>query len=509
MKIPGTPPFFLQEADSFKRMFKTFFLNLSLNKKLVLMMLFQTALLLVTLITIYWQSERSLRAQIENQTAELAQAVQVGVEEVTGGSTSETRLERYLASLKTKGIKEISIISNADEIIASTNPKKVGTPVSQKKKELIIKAELGESAVDQEGKAYNVIIPVIAGQAHYGYIHLQINVENFQETLRHNTTKRIIAALAVFAIGILISTFLSVRYTEPIHNVVTAARKVAAGDLNQNLPVDRKDEIGDLTQSFNFMIQRLREQRRLEERLREAEHLSAVGQLARGIAHEIRNPLNFISLCIDHIKTKYRPQDSGQAEGFEKLVGGMKEEIHRLDRLVRDFLDYGRPLKLDVQLIKTEDLLADAIEIVKAKADSDGIGIVERYHFLPRLSIDKELMKNCLFNLVNNAFQAMPGGGTLTLTTDERDGCFVLCLEDTGVGVSKENLSRIFEPFFTTKSQGLGLGLAITKRVIEEHGGKIEFTSIEGRGSEVTISLPLGEDNRRDIQGDDNSWRLS
>ncbi len=373
-----------QEDDGFRRMFKTFFLNLSLTKKLIFMMLFLTAILLVTLITIYWQSEKNMLAQIESQTAELAQAVQVGVEEVTGGATSETRLEQYLTSLKTKGIKEISIISNADEIIASTNPNKVGTPVSQKKKELIIKAELGEPAVDQEGKAYNVIIPVIAGQAHYGYIHLQINVESLQETMRRNTTMRIIAALSVFAIGIVISTFLSIWYTGPIHNVVAAARKVAAGDLDQNLPVDRKDEIGDLTRSFNDMVQKLREQRRLEERLREAEHLSAVGQLARGIAHEIRNPLNFISLSIDHIRTKYRPQDGAQAEGFVKLVESMKGEIHRLDRLVRDFLDYGKPLKLDLQPVQTQELLADVVEIVKAKAESDHIQIIERYEALPQ-----------------------------------------------------------------------------------------------------------------------------
>jgi len=486
-----TPRLRRQEAHVYTGMFKTFFLNLSLTKKLILMMLFLTAILLVTLITIYWQSEKNLMAQLESQTAELAQAVQVGVEEVTGGTTNESRLEQYLASLKTKGIKEISIISNADEIIASTNPKQVGTAVSQKKKELIIKAELGEPAVDQEGKAYNVIIPVIAGQAHYGYIHLQINVENLQESLRRNTTKRIIAALSVFAIGILISTFLAMRYTEPIQNVVSAARKVAAGDLNQNLPVDRKDEIGDLTQSFNYMVQKLREQKRLEERLREAEHLSAVGQLARGIAHEIRNPLNFISLSIDHIKTKYRPQDGAQAEGFERLVGSMKEEIHRLDRLVRDFLDYGKPLKLDLQPVETQALLADVVEIVKAKAESDRIRILENYYALPRVRMDVELMKSCLFNVVTNAFQAMPDGGTLTLTTEQQEDGFALRVSDTGVGVSEENLARIFEPFFTTKSQGLGLGLAMTKRVIEEHGGKIEFSSTEGHGSEVTIHLPL------------------
>ncbi|NPV03394.1 MAG: HAMP domain-containing protein [Syntrophaceae bacterium] len=494
-------------------MLKTFFLDLSLNKKLILMMLLMTAVLLVTLITIYWQAEKSLMAQIESQTAELAQAVQVGVEEVTGGASSETRLEKYLSSLKTKGIKEISIISNADEIIASTNPNKVGTPVSQKKKELIIKAELGEPAVDQEGKAYNVIIPVIAGQAHYGYIHLQINVENLQETLRRNTTKRILAALAVFAVGILLSTFLSVWYTEPIHNVVAAARKVAAGDLNQSLPVDRKDEIGDLTQSFNFMVQRLREHKRVEERLREAEHLSAIGQLSRGIAHEIRNPLNFISLSIDHIKSKYRPADGAAAEGFEKLVDSMKEEIHRLDRLVRDFLDYGKPLKLDLQTCPMGELLADVVEIVKAKAESDRIQIVEKYYALPQLKLDTELMKSCLFNVVTNAFQAMPDGGTLTLATEERDGRFLIRIADTGTGVPKADLDRIFEPFFTTKSQGLGLGLAMTKRVIEEHGGKIEFTSVEGRGSEVTISLPLalaGEEPRSDaVPGEEQTWRSS
>ncbi len=494
-------------------MLKNVFLDLSLNKKLILMMLFMTATLLITLITIYWQAERNLMAQIESQTAELAQAVQVGVEEVTGGASSETRLEKYLSSLKTKGIKEISIISNADEIIASTNPNKVGTPVSQRKKELIIKAELGEPAVDQEGKAYNVIIPVIAGQAHYGYIHLQINVENLQETLRRNTTKRILAALAVFAVGILLSTFLSVWYTEPIHNVVAAARKVAAGDLNQSLPVDRKDEIGDLNQSFNFMVQRLREHKRVEERLREAEHLSAIGQLSRGIAHEIRNPLNFISLSIDHIKSKYRPADGASAQGFEKLVESMKEEIHRLDRLVRDFLDYGRPLKLDLQVCRTGELLADVVEIVKAKAESDRIRIVENYYALPQLRLDTELMKSCLFNVVTNAFQAMPDGGTLTIVSEERDGRFLIRIADTGTGVPKGDIDRIFEPFFTTKSQGLGLGLAMTKRVIEEHGGKIEFASVEGQGSEVTISLPLApadEAVRTDADpGEEKPWRSS
>jgi signal transduction histidine kinase len=468
------------------------FLNLSLNKKLVFMMLGLSFLLLSLLFIIYLQSERVLEKQLETQIVELTQAIQVGVEEVTGtGGTDEMRLRQYLKSLKSRGIKEISIISNKEEIIASTNPKSVGTPVGPKKKELIIKAELGERAVDEEGKTYNVIIPVIAGEAHYGYVHLQINADNFSEQLKLNTLKRIAATLLVFSLGIAISIFLALRYTEPIHNVVEAAKKVAAGDLNQSLPMDRKDEIGELTESFNYMVQKLKEEKKLEERLREAEHLSAVGQLARGIAHEIRNPLNYISLSIDHLKEKYRPADEARENKFDSLISSMKQEVHRLDKLVGDFLDYGKPLRLNLQPVDTKKLLSHIVEIIKAKADTEHVAIIESYDFLPELMLDYDLMKTCLFNIVSNAFQAMPEGGTITFRTERSDGKFNLHILDTGAGVPRENLERIFEPFFTTKSGGLGLGLAITRRVIEEHGGKIDFLSSEGKGSEVSITLPL------------------
>ncbi len=472
-------------------MIKTFFLNLSLNKKLILMMLFLSFILLAALSFLYWQSEKALLNELGNQTADLSKAIQVGVEEVTGsGTTDETRLAQYLRNLNSKGINEISIISNSDEIIASTNPTKIGAALSPKKKELIIKAEVGEP-VSKEGKAYNVILPVIAGGAHYGYIHLKINADDVSQLLRHNFVKRIFAALLVFAIGIGIAVFLSLRYTEPIHGVVDAARKVAAGDFSQNLPAARKDEIGELIESFNFMVRRLSENKQLEERLREAEHLSAVGQLSRSIAHEIRNPLNFISLSIDHIGTKYLPADGEQAKTFSSLVSGIKQEIHRLNRLVTDFLDYGKPMKLNRRLVGFDSMLNDVVEIIKAKAASEQVMIREQYDFMPELTVDPELMKTCILNVVTNAFQAMPKGGTLSVHTGRENGKFILSVRDTGQGVSRENLSKIFEPFFTTKDTGLGLGLATTKRIIEEHGGRIDFQSSEGEGSSVIISLPL------------------
>lgn len=473
-------------------MLKTFFLNLSLNKKLVLMMLLLSLILVVSLFFLYWQSEKNLLNELSNQAADLSKAIQVGVEEVTAtGATDETRLAQYLKSLKSRGINEISIISNTDEIIASTNPTKIGAAIGPKKKELIFKAELGEPVSKEEGKAYNVIMPVIAGGAHYGYIHLKINVDDVSSLLRQNMLQRISVAVLVFLIGTGIAVFLSFRYTEPIHSVVNAARKVAAGDLNQNLPADRKDEIGELTESFNFMVQRLRENKRLEERLREAEHLSAVGQLSRSIAHEIRNPLNFISLSIDHIKEKYPPAAHEDAESFEALVSSMKQEIRRLNRLVSDFLDYGKPLKLKMQRTKIDRMLDDVVEIIRAKADSEKVEIRKRYNFSPDIMMDPELIKTCIMNVIMNAFQAMPEGGTLTIKTEKDNGRFVLSVADTGTGVTKENLAKVFEPFFTTKNDGLGLGLATTKRIVEEHGGKIDIHSAGGAGSDVIISLPL------------------
>src|SRR4030043_1625489 len=470
---------------------KNYFLNLSLNKKLIGMMLFLSFILVSVLLFLYSQSEKALLTELENQTAELSKAIQVGVEEVTSsGSTDEKRLQNYLRTLNAKGVKEISIISNSDEIIASTNPMKVGEAVSPKKKEHIIKAELGEP-VSKEGKVYNVILPVVAGNEHYGYIHLTINAEDFSEILKSNIIKRIVATSLVFGLGIVIAVFLSWMYTRPIHNVVNAARRVAAGDLTSNLTTDRKDEIGELTQSFNFMVQKLREERALEEKLREAEHLSGIAQLAKGIAHEIRNPLNFISLSIDHLREKYKPLESGDKENFESLIMSIKHEIQRLNKLVGDFLDYGKPLRLSLQEVDMDVVIKDVIDLVRAKAAKDGIKIHYQGSEPLKFFTDPELIKTCIFNVILNSFQAMPAGGDLTVSTKASDSRVSIVIEDTGLGVSKENLPKLFELFFSTKSTGLGLGLAMTQRVVEEHGGKVDFQSIEGKGSTVTISLPI------------------
>lgn len=465
----------------------------SLNVKLVLMMMFLSFILISILLFFYSQSEKTLFRELEKQTIELTKAIQVGVEEVTGsGATDEARLSKYLNEQNTKGIKEISIISNADEIVASTNPSKIGQPLTHKRKELIIKAELGEPVSD-EGRTYNVILPVVAGDTQYGYIHLKINKDDFSDLLKANAIKRILATLFVFGIGAVMTMVLAKRYTHPIQNVVNAARRVAAGDLNQNIPVQSNDEIGQLSESFNFMVQKLRENRTLEEKLREAEHLSGLGQLSRNMAHEIRNPLNFINLSIDHMGEKYRPEGPERQDKFNNLISGMKLEIQRLNKLVNDYLDYSKPMKLHLSKVKIDDLIEDVLALIWAKAEADGIRITKEYSSSQELDLDPDLFKSCLLNIIANAFHAMEGnpGGALSIKTSVFDNEFVLSVKDNGQGVSGQNLLKIFEPFFSTKQNGLGLGLPMTRRVMEEHRGRVEFNSIKGKGSEVRLVLPV------------------
>jgi nitrogen fixation/metabolism regulation signal transduction histidine kinase len=470
-------------------------LRLSLKQKLVAMMLLLSLSIITVFVVLYSRAEQALFKEFEDRSTELSKAIQVAVEEVTSsGSTDVKRLENYLKKLNAKGVKEISVISNSDKIISSTNPKEVGKWLTTKKKELIFKAQLGET-VTGEGHSYDVIIPVTVGKKQYGYINLTINTEDFSSLMRERLLQRIIAALFVFGIGTMFIVYLAGRYTKPIEDVVGAARMVAGGNLDHELHTERKDEIGELTQSFNYMVRKLREERELEEKLRKAEHLASIGQFSTSIAHEIRNPLNFISLSIDHMKEKYTPSQSGERETFDSLIMNIKNEIQRVSRFAESFLEYGRPLEINTKATDIGKLIEDVLELTLAKAQKDHILIERDFGPIPGLSLDPDLIKTCLYNIILNAFQAMHEGGRLAIRTRMVNAKCCVSVEDTGEGISEDRLARIFDPFFTTKTGGLGLGLALTKRVMEEHKGKIDIKSTEGVGTTVSLFLPMEKES--------------
>jgi signal transduction histidine kinase len=465
----------------------------TLTRRLVAIMLLLNISLIMILMFLYYSTEKYLYIELENQIRELSKSIQLGIEEVTkDGRPDDKVLQDYLKKLNTKGINEISIISNSDKIISSTSPEKAGKWITRAKKELIFKANLGEPVTGEE-HAYNVTVPVIAGNTHYGYIHLTINADSIASVMWRKSLQRVIAVIAVFLAGSIVATLLARKYTNPIKKMVEAARRVAGGDLEPTMVSDRKDEIGELTRSFNFMLDKLRVAKGLEERLRKAENYAAIIQFSRSMAHEIRNPLNFISLSIDHIKEAYPPLAAMDKEQFDSLIRNIKQEIQRVSKFTESYLESGKPLELNKQQTDFKKLIDDVLEIVRAKAENENIRIVKELNRLPELIVDADFIKTCLYNVIINAFNAMPKGGDLILKSWQTDEKLCITVTDTGIGISEENMSRIFDPFFTTKTHGLGLGLALTKKIIEEHNGRIEIKRNPDQGISVNLYLPIKE----------------
>lgn len=466
----------------------------SLWVRLAALMSLTSLSLVVLLVIFYHQTEKRLYNEFARQTTELTKAVQLGLEGTVGGNLSDSKnLEGYLQGLNPSGVNEVSVISSSNRIIASTDKENVGKWITQQRKELIFKAELGEP-VTGEGQLFNVIVPVVANGSTAGYIHLTLNTEDFSVLLRLSAIRRILAALLVLGLGTALAVVLARYYTRPIAAMATAAERVAAGDLELSLPIERRDEIGQLARSFHGMIARLSDDRLLRERLRTAEHLASAGQFARHIAHEIKNPLNFISLSIDHMGDAYRPVDAVAAASFDSLVCNLKGEVGRIGRFAESFLEYGRPFELRIGSCDTGQMLTEVLELVAARARTAGVSIICKTGAMPVLPADPEFLRTCLYNIVINAFEAMPEGGTLTVSATLDDSQLILAFTDTGFGVLPEHLDKLFTPLFSTKQGGLGLGLALTRRVIEEHGGKVHFQSEPHQGSTVTICMPLCEE---------------
>jgi signal transduction histidine kinase len=329
-----------------------------------------------------------------------------------------------------------------------------------------------------------------------GYLLITRSVEDFSELSRENLYSRLAVTVLVFAVGIAAALFLSASFTRPLQALGLAARRVAAGDLQAKVEGGGEDEIGELSRSFNEMVERLRENQQLAERLHFAERSTALGRLASAMAHEIRNPLNFINLSIDHVRGKLGPEDQRRREDFERILTNVKDEISRLNRLVVDFLSFGKPMRLDTRACSLDRVLRDVAALVDHKARDQGVVLsVQTEPGLPEIVADPELLKTCFLNLMINAADAMPAGGMLTvsLLRGERQGrdALIATFKDTGHGMTAEEIAAAFEPYFSTKETGLGLGLALTRKIVQDHGGTIELESGPGQGTTARVTLPL------------------
>ena len=297
-------------------------------------------------------------------------------------------------------------------------------------------------------------------------------------------------AVAICAVLIVVLAYVIQR---PMVELQEKIQQVGEGNLNVAVSfAQRNDEIGDLGRNFNHMMQQLRESREEIERLHRtqmsrAEHFATLGELATGLAHEIRNPLAGIAGVIEIVGRDLPPTSPARA-----VVKDVRLEITRISRTLTDLLETARPRRPEVRRSNLNTTVEHAVMLARQQVLSRPIKIeLQQAPDLPEVEHDSDQIHQVLLNLLLNAVQAVEKTGTVNVEIGSRDGYASVVVSDTGRGISPQNLPNIFRPFYTTKGDGTGLGLSLAHRIVEDHHGRVEVSSVVGKGSTFTVLLPF------------------
>lgn len=320
--------------------------------------------------------------------------------------------------------------------------------------------------------------------------------------LRRMRRDAVLAALLTLGAVTLIVAWLSRSISAPIHRLAEASLRVSRGDLSPAVTVRLRDELGDLAERFNEMIESLRDSRsalqdaydkllHAQKQVVQAERLAAVGEVVASVVHEIRNPLSAVKMNLRILENKLSA-DANAAEHFRLA----REQTDRLETMLAELLDLSKPVALQRVTVPVRDVITDAVTLFRAAGSADRITIsTDAPDSLPPLWVDRARIGQVLLNLLLNAQAAMETDGALHIVAEliRENGAPVvrLTISDNGGGISAENLNRVFEPFFTTRKSGTGLGLPNARKIVEAHGGTIRAASEPGKGTTMTVVLPI------------------
>ena len=314
---------------------------------------------------------------------------------------------------------------------------------------------------------------------------------SLRDPVRHAVL--LVAGAGAVAICAVLIVALAYVIQRPMVELQEKIALVSDGNLDVAVSFSqRNDEIGDLGRNFNHMMQQLRESREEIERLHRtqvsrAEHLATLGELAAGLAHEIRNPLAGIAGVIEIIGRDLPPTSPAVA-----VVKDVRLEIVQINRILTDLLETARPHRPQVCRSNLNTTVEHAVMLARQQVLSKPIKIeLQKAPDLPEVEHDSGQIHQVLLNLLLNAVQAMEGAGTVRVEIGSRDDCATVVVSDNGRGISPQHLPNIFRPFYTTKGNGTGLGLSLARRIVEEHHGRIDVSSEVGKGSKFEVVLPF------------------
>jgi signal transduction histidine kinase len=316
--------------------------------------------------------------------------------------------------------------------------------------------------------------------------------QNLVQMLDFIRSLSLLVAGGVILLGLLLGWWISARVTHPIEKLAAGARDVAAGHWEARVAVHSRDEIGQLADAFNDMTRQLAEQR---ERLVQTERVAAWRELARRLAHELKNPLFPLQLTVENLQ-RAREQSSEQFdEIFFESTATLRAELESLKTIVSRFSDFAKMPPPEFEPVDLNESVRSVVKLFEPQFSTVG-----RPPITPELYLDENLarphadailLRKALENLVLNSLDAMPAGGTLTVRTSQHNGSVRLDVTDTGAGLTPEECARLFTPYYTSKQHGTGLGLAIVQSVVSDHGGKIAVESAPGAGATFRIELPI------------------
>jgi nitrogen fixation/metabolism regulation signal transduction histidine kinase len=300
----------------------------------------------------------------------------------------------------------------------------------------------------------------------------------------------LLATVCFILLGAAMGYSMAERIADPVNRLTRATRRIAHGDLDARIAVSSADEFRRLVEAFNGMAADLQRQRGELER---TNRLEAWAEMARQVAHDIKNPLTPIQLSAEHLLRVHHDRGEPLSPVLEACVTTILSQVRLLRQISSEFSSFATSPVAKLAPAQVNDIVAEVLEPYRA-APPGGVGIeTELAHGLPSVPLDRTLLARALVNVIENALHAMPAGGRLTLRTTHADGTIALDVIDTGVGMDDEARGRLFEPYFSTRASGTGLGLTIAKRNVELNNGTIEVESTPGVGTTVHLQFPIEE----------------
>jgi signal transduction histidine kinase len=457
---------------------------------------------LATLLVVVHDRRRQYEA-LERRGRSVAEALAIPITdalmyEELGLAKDEGRIDNYITEILTRNLDQMRyvIVADADGVVTHSNRwELLGRPFERALGRAALAQAPSSEILDSVGdeRILEIREPLAITTKFWGSLTVGFSLEPIERDFEVIASRLVAVALLVIIGNSVMTAVYMESLIRPILDLYQIMKRAGRGDLTVRAEAARRDEMGGLAEAFNRMMKELEDARALEKvrqsQLAHTEKMAAIGTLAAGVAHEVNNPLGGVLTCIDNMRAD--PDDREMRERYLELI---HDGIKRIERTVANLLNLSRQRGMHPEPTSINHNLRHVAELTAYQLRKAGVDVrFELDPDEPRVMADHFQMEQLFLNLVLNALQAMPQGGTLTLRTSRRDAVVVAEVSDSGVGIPEAVRDRIFDPFFTTREvgAGTGLGLAVSDSIVAAHGGRIEVDSRVGEGTAFRVTLPV------------------